>query len=287
MIQAYLAGPMRGYPELNFPAFHEAARFLRLCGIVVWSPAEIDLPEGFDPTKDDALPLKHYMKTDLPAVCDADCVVVLKGWEKSQGAKLETLVAARCDIPVYEYEEVQRAYRDGDQIPRPIPPKDIEAITSSQSSGDIAQAEPEELEEDMFVVPTRTLAEEAKRKAALEMLRRPPTETRVTSSTGGQKGTKPERYSLLPWAQLDEVARLYAFGATKYDDHNWMGGYAWHLSYDALVRHLRAFWLGEAIDEETGCHHLASVVFHALALMYFEQHHPDFDDRPQRPPANQ
>lgn len=112
-------------------------------------------------------------------------------------------------------------------------------------------------------------------------------ETRVVNAkTGGEKGEKDVKLSLIPPAELEEVARLYAYGARKYAKHNWSKGYEWSLSYDALGRHLLAFWQGESThlvipnEEGTRAHHLASVVFHALALMYFERNHPDLDDRP-------
>lgn len=99
---AYLAGPMRGIPEYNFPAFFKAAAELRMHGLDVWSPAEHDVnQDGFDPAKDTAQPMKHYMRRDLPAVLDADIVCVLPGWENSQGARLEVHVAQACGIPVY------------------------------------------------------------------------------------------------------------------------------------------------------------------------------------------
>lgn len=101
--------------------------------------------------------------------------------------------------------------------------------------------------------------------------------------TGGEKGSKPVQMSLIPIEQLQEVARLYYVGSQKYDRDNWRKGYDWNLSYDALNRHLMEFWNGNSIDDGEGgtnCHHLASVVFHALALMYFEKHHPDLDNRP-------
>ena len=105
---AYLAGPMRGYAEYNFPAFHAAAAKLRTHGLAVWSPAEHDVnQDGFDPAKDTAQPMKHYMKRDLPAVLEADMVCVLPGWEKSQGAQLEVHVAQTCGIPVYEAETMR------------------------------------------------------------------------------------------------------------------------------------------------------------------------------------
>ena len=104
-------------------------------------------------------------------------------------------------------------------------------------------------------------------------------EIRVTSPTGGQKGMKLARFDLLPPEALREVARLYGTGASKYSDRNWEKGYNWGLSFAALQRHAWLFWGGESIDPETQRHHLASVVFHALALMEFERRGRGFDDR--------
>jgi hypothetical protein len=107
---AYLAGPMRGIPEYNFPAFYAAAAALRQHGLDVWSPAENDVnQDGFDPAKDTAQPMRHYMRRDLPAVLDADMVCVLPGWEKSQGAQLEVHVARACGIPVYNAHDLSPA----------------------------------------------------------------------------------------------------------------------------------------------------------------------------------
>lgn len=105
------------------------------------------------------------------------------------------------------------------------------------------------------------------------------TEKRTTSATGGQKGVKPQRYDLLPKPFLDGVAEVLAFGAEKYDAHNWRKGYEWSKSYDALQRHATQFWAGEDTDPEMGTPHLASVIFHAMALLVFMDEHPDYDDR--------
>lgn len=108
-------------------------------------------------------------------------------------------------------------------------------------------------------------------------------EVRTTSSTGGQKGVKPERYSLLPRPALDQIARIYAYGAEKYSAHNWRLGYEWSKSYDALLRHLTAFWDGEDIDPESGLPHLASAGFHIMTLLTYMEEHPEHDDRPKKP----
>lgn len=105
-------------------------------------------------------------------------------------------------------------------------------------------------------------------------------EIRVTDpTTGGQKGAKPERFDLLPWRALEEVARVYSFGAKKYADHNWYKGYAWGLSLAALVRHVVRWAQGEQKDPESGLHHLAHAVFHCLTLITYEQDGLGTDDR--------
>jgi hypothetical protein len=104
-------------------------------------------------------------------------------------------------------------------------------------------------------------------------------EVTVTSATGGQKGKKLARYDLLPAGALRQVAELYGRGAEKYDDNNWRKGYDWSLSFAALNRHLWQFWEGEEYDSETGCAHMASVAFHALALLTFMDEQRGYDDR--------
>lgn len=105
------------------------------------------------------------------------------------------------------------------------------------------------------------------------------TEIRSVSSSGGEKGTKPERFDLLPVEALTAVARHYGVGAAKYAAHNWRRGYEWSKSYAALQRHAHAFWSGEDIDEETGSPHMAGVAFHALTLITFMEEQRAFDDR--------
>lgn len=104
-------------------------------------------------------------------------------------------------------------------------------------------------------------------------------EVRVTSATGGQKGSKPERYDLIPVGPLAHLARTYGFGAEKYEDNNWQKGYDWKLSYAALQRHLNAFWGGEDFDPEIGTPHLANAAWHCFTLMWFMENRPEYDSR--------
>lgn len=102
----------------------------------------------------------------------------------------------------------------------------------------------------------------------------------VDPDTGGEKGTKTARPELLPTAALLAVAEHFGKGASKYADRNWERGYAWSLSYGALLRHLWAWWGGEDRDAELDSHHLDAVLFHALVLRTFVDEHPEKDDRP-------
>jgi hypothetical protein len=80
----YLAGPMTGYPELNFPAFVAMASKLRAAGFEVISPNEINEVPGM--TWADA------MRKDIPALCTCQGIATLPGWRDSRGASLEVQI---------------------------------------------------------------------------------------------------------------------------------------------------------------------------------------------------
>lgn len=109
----------------------------------------------------------------------------------------------------------------------------------------------------------------------------PPTsEVRMKDlTTGGEKGVKAERFDLIPVWPLEEVARAYGYGLSKYGESNWMKGYKWGYSYGACQRHLNAFWRGEDHDKESGLMHLAHAAWHCLALMWFHKYSVGTDDR--------
>lgn len=112
---------------------------------------------------------------------------------------------------------------------------------------------------------------------------------RVTSETGGQKETSLARFDQIPTAPLWLLAERFGLGNAKYptgpgEPDNWRKGYAWSLSYAALMRHLVAFWSGEEIDDETGQHHTIAAAWHCMVLTAW-QLDPDarqFDDRQDR-----
>lgn len=105
-------------------------------------------------------------------------------------------------------------------------------------------------------------------------------ETRATDpATGGQKGKKLEEFALVPVWPREEEARVYGYGAQKYEPNNWRRGYSWSWSLSALHRHIARFEQGESVDPESGLHHLAHAKFHLNTLMEFERLGLGTDDR--------
>ena len=90
--RVYISGPMTGLPELNFPAFHAAAAFLRRRGLEAVNPAELNA--------DTTMPWHACMRADIKALCDCDAIVLLPGWQHSQGAQLELHIAHRLGLAV-------------------------------------------------------------------------------------------------------------------------------------------------------------------------------------------
>ena len=110
-MKIYVAGPMRGYPQFNFPAFDEAAEYLRSIGHEVFSPADHDRStygEDFGKHVDSGLDedapefdLRAALADDTNWIArHADGVAVLDGWEKSSGARAEVALAHALGLDV-------------------------------------------------------------------------------------------------------------------------------------------------------------------------------------------
>ncbi|WP_350649700.1 DUF4406 domain-containing protein [Pseudomonas sp. HY13-MNA-CIBAN-0226] len=88
----YLAGPMTGFEDFNFPAFNKMAADLRARGYVVENPAEHGVVEDAD--------WADYMAYDLTRLGLCGQVAVLPGWENSKGARLEVHIARELGMTV-------------------------------------------------------------------------------------------------------------------------------------------------------------------------------------------
>jgi nucleoside 2-deoxyribosyltransferase len=98
MSRIYIAGPMSGYENHNFPAFAAKAAHLRLKGFEVISPAEIN--------PDTKMAWADCMRADIKELVSCQAIALLPGWEKSNGATLERHIAERLEMKIYEPGEV-------------------------------------------------------------------------------------------------------------------------------------------------------------------------------------
>lgn len=106
-MKIYIAGPMRGKPLFNFPAFDRAAELLESAGHEVVNPAQMDRELGFDPSssKADAEFIRNAFRRDLVAICDCDGIAMLPGWEHSYGARIEWMLATHLGHEVFYFQE--------------------------------------------------------------------------------------------------------------------------------------------------------------------------------------
>jgi hypothetical protein len=94
-MRVYIAGPMTGLPDFNYPAFHAAAAEWRAAGWTVLNPAE-------NMGGDQGRPYTDYIRRDMMDLLVSDALALLPGWEKSKGASLEQHIATVLDLPIYD-----------------------------------------------------------------------------------------------------------------------------------------------------------------------------------------
>jgi Domain of unknown function (DUF4406) len=94
----YIAGPMTGLPDYNYPAFHAAEQRLIVAGFTVLNPAHHQC-EAQTPTWHD------WMRLGLRAVTNADGIALLPGWQRSRGTRAELAAAEAIGIAVKPVDE--------------------------------------------------------------------------------------------------------------------------------------------------------------------------------------
>ena len=122
-MKVYIAGPMRNYPEFNFPAFKDMAAWLRARGHEVFNPAERDEAThgaGFERgnvtgSEDEAasnhgFSLREALADDMQWIAlHADAIYMLVGWEASAGARAEHALAQALRLPTFYQSGIEDA----------------------------------------------------------------------------------------------------------------------------------------------------------------------------------
>lgn len=97
-LRVYVAGPMTGYPDFNYPAFFAAERALRNLGYDPINPARTEGREGCKTWLD-------FMRAALRDIADADAIATLPGWWDSRGASCEYRIGNDLGLPVFSLDE--------------------------------------------------------------------------------------------------------------------------------------------------------------------------------------
>ena len=88
-----------------------------------------------------------------------------------------------------------------------------------------------------------------------------------TPDSGTKNDDGKTELGLLPFAPIEEVAKVLGYGAKKYQKYNYKGGFEYTRLIGAALRHLFAFARGQDKDPETGLSHVAHAVCNLLFLL--------------------
>lgn len=92
-LRLYVAGPMTGLPEFNYPAFYAACDDLRAVGHDPINPARAEGRAGCTEWLD-------FMRASLLDLAVCDGIATLPGWGDSRGAALEVQIIKSLGLPV-------------------------------------------------------------------------------------------------------------------------------------------------------------------------------------------
>ena len=93
-MKIYIAGPMSGLPDFNYPAFFKAADLLTAAGYEPINPARAESREGCASWLD-------FMRLSLIDIAACDGIATLDGHENSRGARIETRLAWDLGLPCH------------------------------------------------------------------------------------------------------------------------------------------------------------------------------------------
>ncbi len=96
-------------------------------------------------------------------------------------------------------------------------------------------------------------------------------------------GKTPFKYT--PLHLLAGAARVFQKATTRpvnpYPMWNWSKGMPWSVPYECALRHLDAWYRGEATDADSSESHLAHAMCNLLMLVHYEAEYAEGDDRPK------
>lgn len=148
-MKVYIAGPIAGLPNQNRNSFFEAENLLKWRGFEPVNPHNLnhehfglcfgdDIPReitnGSASVFDESHKYGCYMRADLRAVLECDGILLLPGWERSRGARVEAQVAEILGILFLDLEWLRTGYN---------------SILVTEASGEVGDAPEETMSGDL------------------------------------------------------------------------------------------------------------------------------------------
>lgn len=115
-VKVYIAGPMAGIPQFNYPLFNLVDELLQRSGFETVNPARMDeyqdtaIAHSGDPATGLGVDPKSraaFLKRDFYYLSQCDGIVMLPGWQGSTGANCELWVAHMMGLEVFVMEETE------------------------------------------------------------------------------------------------------------------------------------------------------------------------------------
>ena len=98
-MKLYIAGPMTGIKDFNYPAFRRAVSLLTNHGYEVESPHVNGEDGGHD-----RFTYEDFIRMGLQQLLSCEAVCLLDGWEKSRGVAMELYVARAIKMPTHPFQ---------------------------------------------------------------------------------------------------------------------------------------------------------------------------------------
>lgn len=98
-LEFYLSGPMTGLPDHNYPYFIAVEAKLKARGLKIRSPHHVGA--AFTTEQHLKLGWDFFIRQAMRDLIISDAVIMLSGWEKSKGARLELDIALDLEMPVF------------------------------------------------------------------------------------------------------------------------------------------------------------------------------------------
>jgi hypothetical protein len=108
----YVSGPMRNVDDYNFPIFYHVSAMLQMWGYDVVNPAAMDIADrraewNWDLRQvilDNSFTMEAALARDFREILDCDAIVLLPGWQNSEGANKELQFGIAIGLPAFEWQ---------------------------------------------------------------------------------------------------------------------------------------------------------------------------------------